>query len=168
MNSWARCLDDRRQSAKSWVRSFDNHRKIRERGTTGDCADRRRFGSGRSGTAKGPSGSAKGAKTSQPRATPWVTNRNGASPVRAGQCCAAPTGLFRFVAGDPGRCPGLACLRTLGAPFDPACNGHDRLWDRMGLVKSWARCLDDRRQSTKSWTQCLDRNRTSSQSNILQ
>ena len=63
---------------------------------------------------------AKGPQTSQPKATPWVMGGEQPSPERARQLVPPFQGWFVFLPIFPGRRPGLACLRTFGAPSHPA------------------------------------------------
>ena len=57
---------------------------------------------------------AKGPETYQPRATPWVANRNESSPEGARHVVPPFQGWFVANA-NPGRCLGLSCFRTFGA-----------------------------------------------------
>ena len=70
---------------------------------------------------------AKGPKICQPRATPWVFPETNPSPERATQFCPALSGLDPIFLAYPGRCLGLACLRTAGAPAARTALSQNRI-----------------------------------------
>ena len=57
-----------------------------------------------------------------------ITRSNAHRPGRGEGISAAPAGAGFLSTHDPGRCPGLACLRAFGPPaVEPASKVHDRL-----------------------------------------